>query len=345
MEKGPDIRIIGNASEEVKNMEKKKIAENLFDHFPSLAEREQKALKKFEYPKSLEEVALIDFANQETNRLMQEVGGVEPYDIPTDNFHLLPPEIYQKACDDESNASAFITNQGVLFNAAELRGNSIHFGSTAFHEMLHLKGHTSFEVKHEQGKDEANTTLYRSGINIYSLQALEKQDLQHAHFKGLTEAIISTQESRSLHRMLELPIFAEEKRRLETEEAMKLKQEIAKEKNINEKDLIWVGTNSSEYEMIVYINQRRVLDYVIGEIVEEFPHDYSSSEEIFNLFLKAHFTGQILDIARLIEETFGKDSFRLLGNMSDIESSAALCLESLKKSRARMKKVKTDIPL
>ena len=60
---------------------KKEIEQALFSHFESLSQREREQFEKLEYPKSEKELALIQFANEETSRLMQEAG-IEPYDVP-----------------------------------------------------------------------------------------------------------------------------------------------------------------------------------------------------------------------------------------------------------------------
>jgi len=148
MEKGPEIRIIGGASIEKKEQVKEEIEQALFNHFESLSPQMQEQLKKFEYPKSEKELALINFANEETSRLMQEAG-IEPYNVPEKNFHTIPPELYKKVADEDGTATTFYTTQGVLFDARYFRDNPVNFGTVALHEMLHLKAHFSMEVEEE----------------------------------------------------------------------------------------------------------------------------------------------------------------------------------------------------
>ena len=45
---------------------------------------------------------------------------------------------------------------------------------------------------------------------------------------------------------------------------------------------------------------------------------FASEEELWNVFLEAKFTGKLLNLARLIEKTEGKDTFRLIGEQSNI---------------------------
>ena len=55
---------------------------------------------------------------------------------------------------------------------------------------------------------------------------------------------------------------------------------------------------------------------VTEEIINNYPEKYVSKEAIRKEFLKAHFNGNFLKIAQLIENTFGKGSFRTLGMMN-----------------------------
>ena len=58
-----------------------------------------------------------------------------------------------------------------------------------------------------------------------------------------------------------------------------------------------------------------------------------NADEVFQEFSNAQFNGRLMTIARLVEGTFGKGSFRILGNMDTDSNSATLCLETLKKLR------------
>src|SRR3989344_2476044 len=264
MEKGPEIRIVGGVSAEKKEQTRKEVEQALFSHFKSLSPQEREQFEKFEYMKSEKEVALIDFANEETLRLMQEAG-VEPYDVPIENYHIIPSELYKKAAGDSGTATTFNTKQGIIFDAQHFRDNPVNFGAVDLHESLHLKAHFSMEVKEEGEK-------------------------------------------------IESP----------------------------EDDIIWVDKkNKNDWETVPYLQQRDVLNYVCAEIQKQFPDEYKSADDVYKTFLNAHFTGRLLPLARLVEETFGEGSFRLLGNMDTDRQSGILHLESLKKARARQTREKT----
>ncbi len=339
MEKGPEIRIIGSVSEEKKEQVKKEIERALFNHFESLTSEEQEQLRKFEYPKSEKELALIDFANKETSRLMQEAE-IEPYDVPVENLHIISTELYKKAAGDGGTATTFYTKQGILFDAQHFRDNPVNFGAVALHEILHLKAHFSVEVEEEGEK--VNKTPYREGVAVRSLQRHGYHGKYHEHFAGLHEAIVAETEKRLLARLLNHPALAQEKEWLMSDEAKEMKKKLAEEKGIPEDDIIWIGKKGKDdWEEVSYLQQRTVLNYICAEIQKQFPDQYQSADDVYKVFLNAHFTGKLLEIGRLIEKTFGEGSFRLLGNMGTNKESGVLHLESLKKARARQTRPKT----
>lgn len=95
MEKIPGFRVVGDAHDEIKQQEKEKIENRLVDYIKSLSDLDRKTIEKYEYPKSQKEIALLNFANQETNRLRKECG-VETYNVPIENYHIIPEEMYKK---------------------------------------------------------------------------------------------------------------------------------------------------------------------------------------------------------------------------------------------------------
>lgn len=333
MEKIPDFRTIGSASLEHKEKIRDELVEKLFSHFESLSPEDQKILEKQEYPKTEVELALIGFANRETSRLMQDAD-VEPHDIPEENYHIIPTELYEKIAGEGSSATAKSTEQGIIFDAAEVRGNAVYFGAVALHETLHLKARLVMEVSGNE--DKISATPYREGVSIRALQKQGYHGEYHTHFDGLHEAIVAETEKRFLGKLLDEPQLSKEKEWLETKEAKDLKKKISEIKGVPEEDIVWVGEGGdNDWERVGYSSQRMVLSYLCDEIHKEFSGEYKSPDEVYKVFLNAHFTGRLLSIARLIEKTFGEGSFRLLGNMETDKVSGLKHLDSLKKERMR----------
>ena len=339
MKKGPEIRIVGGASAEKKEQTRREVEQALFNHFESLSPQEREQFKKLEYPKSEKELALINFANEETSRLMQEAE-IEPYDVPAENYHIIPPELYKKVAGDSGNATTFNTKQGIIFDALEFRDNPVHFGAVVLHESLHLKAHFSMEV--QEGGDKVSKTPYREGVTVRASQSYGHHGKYHQHFDGLHEGIVAETEKRLLAKLLDHPELAKEKGWLISDEAKEMRKKLAQKKEIPEDDIVWVGKKGeNDWETVSYLRQRDVLNYVCAEIQKQFPDEYQSADDVYKTFLNAHFTGRLLPLARLVEKTFGEGSFRLLGNMDTDRQSGVLHLESLKKARARQTREKT----
>jgi hypothetical protein len=338
MEKGPHIRIIGGAPAEKKEQVERRLFQAFSNHLKSLSPQERELFEKFEYPKSEKELALIQFANEETSRLMQEAG-IEPYDIPAENFHIVPSELYKKASGDTGTATTFYTKQGIIFDAEHFRDNPVYFGATTLHELLHLKAHFSVEVQGDTS--EASETPYREGVTVRALQSHGHHGRYHRHFAGLHEGIVAETEKRLFSKLLDHPALAKEKEWLSSNEAKEMKKKLAIQKELPEDDIIWIGRKGKgDWETVWYVQQRGVLMYVCDEIQKQFPDQYQSADDVYKVFLDAHFTGRLLPIARIVEKTFGEGSFRLLGNMDTDQASGVLHLESLKKARARQTREK-----
>lgn len=78
---------------------------------------------------------------------------------------------------------------------------------------------------------------------------------------------------------------------------------------------MWIDPITSEAFEYSYLKHRQLLDYLCGEIQSQFPETYPNTEAVFEEFVKANFNGRFLTIGRIMEQTFGKGTFRLLGTV------------------------------
>ncbi len=330
MEKIPGLRTIGNASDTTKEIAKKQLESKLNNHFASLSEKEKESLAKFEKQKTEDELAVINLINQEINRLRRDFG-LDEFVIPEDNYHILDESLYREFFGSHSTGQAHPKEQGIVMNEEGVRNSLILFAGTAIHESLHLNGHITLEVN-EGPSGETLVTPYRQGFSVFSPQKKDYHDEFHSHFHGLHEAVVARQEKESLLRLIENPLFSKDKNRLFSESALILKREIADHTlGLTADEIQDLREDSKHYFPYSYRKHREVLNFVCDKIYEKFPEEFTSQDAVFKLFLKAQFTGQLLDVARLVEGVFGKDSFRRLGDMETTSESAIRTLEALKK--------------
>lgn len=330
MENGPKIRIIGNADDDTRVQLEQEILKNL-NTKGGLNKADLEKLKDFEIEKTEKELVLIHFADQEISHLMKEAG-VEPYSVPSDNYRLFSSDLYDKYFSKNSNATARLDKQGVIFNADNFRNKPVYFGSVATHEMVHLKSHLSMELNNDGAP---RATPYREGVSIKALQRDGFNGNYHEHFSGLHEAIVSETQKRLFGKMLNLPELQQEKLWLESKEAQIKKENLANKKGWKEDNIIWVGKNNDEdWEMLSYMTQREVLSYICNEISNDDQEKYSTPDAVYKEFLKAQFTGHLTTIARIVEKSFGEGSFRILGDMKTTKSSGLEYLKKMKELRA-----------
>lgn len=73
------------------------------------------------------------------------------------------------------------------------------------------------------------------------------------------------------------------------------------------------GQAQINYAQFTYYPERQLLFKLVKQIYEANESKFRDEEEVFQIFAKAAFTGHMLEIAHLVEDTFGKGKFRELG--------------------------------
>ncbi len=326
MEKGPKVRVVGGRTEAEKEKIQKRVNDIFYNNSEFLDQEDIELMKKYEQEKTKEEITLINFANKETSRLMKEAG-LEPFDIPLDNLYVVSAEPFFEMPVNHRIAFSDPGRYCAVFNHDFFEKDPSNFGSSALHEMLHLKSHISMQ------SNSGSQTLFRVGFSILSSQKEAKEGRGHEHFSGLNEAVVSEAERRLNAKLLELPELKKEKEWLDSRDCREIKAGIARERNILESDIAWCDKEGKEFRTFSYLYQRKVFCYLCEEIQKQFSDEFKDKDDVYKVFLDALFTGRLLEIAHLVEDTFGKGSFRILGNMDGSKDSAVLHLETFKNLR------------
>ena len=308
----PEVKIVGNAPKELKEG-LRKIYATLFGegHFTDLPEDLYLRVREKEIQKEQLDRDIIRACNDLTNEVLER-NGSQSFDIPERNIHILPSEFYHQVHPTMGKvpAATLMERQAIIIDD-EIRKKLIEYASSILHEMFHLKGYYAEESSKINGdKNEYTKSKYRLGFMIFSLSKKDRQ-LKGIHVKsfiGLNEAIVSTFESTHLQELLRrvaVPDMDTKNFPLETS-----------------------GEDS-------YVPQKKVFKVIVESIAKA---QDMTEEEVINLFYKAHNNGHILGVARLIEETFGKGSFRFIGTMDKGEKSAGRVMDYLQKQRRLLKR-------
>lgn len=329
----PEPRIVGPASEEKKGEYKKMISERFGEgHYDQLPEEGRKRLETFEHAKEPYEKRAIEEANRITDMLMQEAG-LKPFDVPERNIHIVPDELYKEVDEEDHVGCTFHTYQLIVLNSNKLR-HPFQKVATILHEIAHLKGHLALEAHND------SYAVYRSGLKVNSTLKKEERSGVFSMFHGLNEAVVLQIEKDYLDQVLASnELLKDQYEWQHSEEAEKIKEEVVKKTNKPEDEFLFVGKDEKGDHPFAYsagYDYRKVLNYIVDTIYADNGQKFKSREEAMKLFFNAHFTGHLLTIAKFIEKSFGKESFRVIGMMDDDKNSANMTMNYLIKHSKKL---------
>jgi len=194
------------------------------------------------------------------------------------------------------------------------KGDKLELAQEIVHEMLHFNSFGSLE----KGK-KGEIKLRRVGLAIKSPKSKKPY-----FFISLNEALTTELSKRFEREYFEKIPFLKKEFRENKKALSKLdipndwKEEIAwidleafrkmkKEELLKNEDLV--------VKFYSYWRERKALKRIIQLIFLRNRERFKSEEEVFEIFARAYFTGRLLELARLIEKTFGKGSFRKLAEV------------------------------
>src|SRR3989344_2220473 len=295
----PEPAIFNPSSPEKKAAAKRSILERFGEkHLEHLPSEIVEMIKAVEYDKKPFEKSAIKKANEITNKLI-EASGTTPFDIPERN----------------------------ILNAEKL----IHpFDriSTTFHEMVHLKNFLNVEITSTE------SNIHRMGLEIDDTEKKEEESGDFTKFEGLAEAVVAEIEKHYFPELIAgIPDLKENLDFNNSVKGKKLKEKAAKENGIPVDEIMFIDETGKIYGTFCYYNQRKVLYYLVDRIYETHKNQFQSKDGVMKIFFANNFNGKLLPVARLIENVFGKGSFRFLSTMDTEDNSTALVMEYLKKHR------------
>lgn len=309
-------RVVGISPEEEKNILKLKA--EVFD---------DQVFKEFEgkeREKTPEEVQIIEVANDLTNEVRRRYG-LDNFDVPPDNIHVIPADkwMWEKTTDGLYNARL----QGVAMQ--EDVDSRVSMLATVVHEMLHFKSYNALQVA--SGEESRMHQSYRVGFMTFSRDGKEK------YFTELNEAITEELSKRlvlsSIPDLRRNSLFAGEINQTE-----KIYQKYPEAKSKSGMPLFTADTLYAEaaipadwkeiFQYMIgkrspditvkkhsYRRQRKMLNSLMDKIWNKHKDEFKDQEAVFDVFARSYMTGNLLPIGRLIEDTFGKGSFRRIAEL------------------------------
>lgn len=305
-------RILGGSAEDASNAAQE-YKERFGNQQPEAGERE----KDSEQENILKEIIsrMPDFVRM--------YGGTPVDGVNADHFHLIDPRDIAEGDDDKymlkdsKGAGGYSVNNqgiGISFGASDERRrpivtNPLFLASTSAHELIHLHSFQSKELaKDEKGKGLKDKTR-RAGLSIRS------SDDSTVYLSKLNEAI--TEELARRFGEMYFPEIPQLKRELDRRNEYlsekypidRIPSKLDEVKFIYETDDPKGRKTIREY-VSGYADKQKDLEMIIDSIHKRFPDKFNSKEDVFRLFAEAAMTGKLLELARIIEKTYGKGAFR-----------------------------------
>lgn len=225
----------------------------------------------------------------------------------------------------------------------DYRESKLDFATTLAHEMFHMSEYTSL-IFSQETKD---TELHRAGVSIFG------KDGKTVYFADIEEALIAEAVQTFFNEYLRKNTqFTEEIKKTDFVKNWLGKfydyAGVPKEKQNEFLDSIYSfpdvddlierlnGNDNEEFKfgfLDGYIkamlenddvvirermDERKKLDSLVDMILNSPENEYKSRKEIINVFMRANFSGKLLPLARMIEKSLGKGSFRSVGMDSSV---------------------------
>lgn len=317
-------RIVGGTDEEVE------LAHQEVDANLNLS-REEFAARRVELSES--ERKFVATVGSSVNEVMQRYGG-NPPPMAEENIYVVPPG----GASELSNGRfdhGFCSPVG-QYSVVDKSPSNVAWARSLAHELCHQQAYGALQII------EGDIVPYRMGITSCDRTGTEQylHDLEEAIVAKLTDIVVE-QELRH-HPDLEKELNDRETVRTWLKKLFDL-HEVPLEKQVvplsvfnvadmadladflnsdvpaENPEMYKLGGLRGRLEKYQKQNQlegnerqreRERLEEIISDILNKLPDRFTDREAVFELFARAHCNGDLLPLAKVIEETYGKGSFR-----------------------------------
>lgn len=259
-------------------------------------------LSGIEVEKSQEVLEDISLANEVTSAVLTEYG-IQKEDIGADKIHVIRKEEWPERLS-RSGAFFSFTKQGIAVRDGEPQVGLVH---DLIHEIFHFKSYLAGQVTLHGKLDN-----YRVGVTVNS------RDGEREMFEGLNEAI--TEEL--TYQATQNPMF----QRVLDAELQRIDRDIKHHSDAIAEDGSPLFTDQTYYvevgeknedgsfpihtKSFAYPKEREALKLLAKKLYEHNKDSFQDVDAVFGLFVKSAFSGDLLKIGRLIEDSFGVGTLR-----------------------------------
>ncbi len=299
-------KVVGSVSDDEKDQMSAIIEDRFRDH--SSEKFLSSELLKYEVEKTPEQLDMIRSVNELTNNFLESMS-YPTMDIPPDNVHIISSEGWSNP-ETDGKFSPLI--QGVAIKDNEIK--TIIFDKL-IHEFLHMKSYGAIQADQEGFMAE-----YRMGLAAFDRNG------EKLYLNNLSEGFIETLAKQLLSNCNDVALSEERDQFV----AVKQKFSYATDENgkpaLDDDDIMYASAyrhpdGSFDLSIIEYPYQaERYAFQILTAKIFQVNEGKISQEEIFAAFADGVFTGNLLTLGKMIENSFGKGTFRKIAEAGeDIE--------------------------
>lgn len=310
MEKFPHFTFIGDVEEKHKKQREEELVKLLTSDIRlSLSSEEMDMVKENEVTKTQEQEALFVSIDQYISRLMRDLG-VEPFEYPAHNIFIVRKDKYSQI----STNGTGLADMGAQRIFLKERGHNYQLASALFHEMLHIKGKVVVQLlSSQEDSEKVDSHIIRAGLGVMSpYKKVERGEVKSDYLVGIEEAIVARQQGIFNQVIRDWDDFSDVREKFQSDDGKTELKKIEEATGIASENVIWFNNEKKTFDSLGYILQREVLDYVCEEISIQLGISF---DDVHKEFLKSHFTGHLIRLAKMVEQTFGSGAFRILASM------------------------------
>lgn len=241
-----------------------------------------KQIEGFELKKTEKDIEIINFVEQAVTEEMQQYNRKKAMSIPLANIHILRKGGVKEYTKGRLQEGAHNTRDNSIL--VEKSNSDIDLAITLFHELFHSKSYKAEQLTIDKGESGNELSSYRGGISV------TKRDGSFEFFVDLEEAVIGFMTERFYNNGIKHnPRFSDE---------------------VKQKEQKGIVVDTTRMEDV------KGLKIIMQAIFNKNQDQFKDKREVADLFIDAQINGNLLKIGKLIDKTFGKGTFRDIGEQT-----------------------------
>jgi hypothetical protein len=275
-------------------------------------------MESFERAKTPEEKQLVQDILDRIPEFVKEYGLETPKLTIPAQVHILDnsnPETEEiKGFLERNMTGAYVPKLGRIEILLAADENMFNLGHILAHELMHANSFESIVVNLTGKNIKNQLPIYERRFGFSISRGMSEEEKRF--FEYMNEAITEELALRFSERyFMDIEITRDSFLAYKK----KIKEDTGKDDNANTTEISVIGRIlevTRDNPLYSYKAERVEFAVLMKDLWEKNRDRFPSYEDVFKMFSKAMFTGKILEVARLIEKTYGKGSFREMGELT-----------------------------